>query len=168
MIGYFDGDDFDPQVGTDYGHDYFAGERIIVDACFEFGLFAKKLLDSTSDCGTVRTFDHRCFWLPLMLLNAVWRFREYECQMNLPFDGIFEPVNPEGLKERWFEWLRKETSTWVKHPLLVRQVLLILSNANQPIGYEAEDKLADYILRTYGDVPWSKWIIRDFRKYFVY
>ena len=168
MSGYFDGDDCNPRVGTDYGDDYFLGERIIVDTCFEFGLFAKRLLDSDSGLGAVRTFDHRCFWLPLMLLNAVWRFREYECQMTLPFDGILEPEDPEDLKERWFEWLRKEMSTWVQQPVLVRQVLLILSNSNQPIGYDAEAKLADYILRIYGDVPWSNRIIRDFRKYFVY
>jgi hypothetical protein len=164
MIGYFDGDDCNPRVGTDYGDDYFAGERIIVDACVELGLFAKRLYDNDSEWGTVSRFDHRCFWLSLMLLNAVWRFREYKCQMNLPFDGIFEPENPEDLKERWFEWLRKETSTWVQYPLLVRQVLLILSNENQPIGYAAEARLADEILFIHGYVPWSKQIIRSIRE----
>ena len=168
MLVFFDGDNCDPRVGTDYGDDYFLGERIIVDACVEFALFAKSVLASDSELGTVRRFDHRCFWFPLQLLNAVWRFREYQCQMNFPFDGIFEIENPEELKERWFEWLRKEISIWVQHPLLVRYILIILSNKNRPIGYDAEDKVADYILRTYQDVPWSNWIIRDFRKYFVY
>jgi len=164
MSFYFDGDDCDPGVGTEYGDDYFEGERIIVNACVELGLFAKRLLDSDSELGTVRKFDHRCFRFALFLLNAVWRFHDYQCQMKLPFDGINEADDVEDLKERWFEWLRNETATWVHHPYLVRQVLLILSNQNQPRGYDAEARLEKEILSKHSNVPWSDWINMIIRK----
>ena len=164
MSAYFDGDECDPRVGTEYGDYYFIGEAIIVKACVDLGVFAKRIYDIDSEWGTVSKFDHRCFFFSLMLLNAVWRFRDYKCQMKLPFDGIKQPENSEDLKKSWFEWLRKETSTWIHHPFLVRQVLLILSNQNQPIGYAAEARLADEIVSKHSTVPWSDRIIMIIRR----
>ncbi len=57
----------------------------------------------------------------------------------------------------WLGWLREEVRSWKYSPHLVRLVIQILANQNQPVGYRAEDALRCDLIARYNDVPWIEY-----------
>ena len=56
----------------------------------------------------------------------------------------------------WFEWLHKELQSWNREPHIVRLVVRILENQNQPLGNRAERALNSMMIEHYDDVPWNE------------
>ena len=56
----------------------------------------------------------------------------------------------------WLDWLRDEVRSWEHSPHLVRLVIQILTNQNEPEGYQAEDALRCDLIARYGNVPWTR------------
>ena len=56
----------------------------------------------------------------------------------------------------WLDWLRNEVRSWQDYPHLIRLVMEILTNQNNPVGYRAEDALRYDLLVQYEDVPWTR------------
>ena len=88
--------------------------------------------------------------------------------------GIYEPITAKGNvpltaidldhMRHWLDWLNEEVQSW-KHDLyLVRYVMKILTNQNQPEGYKAESELAWALVSRFGDVPWPKGWARAIEK----
>ena len=128
-------------------------------------------------------FDHRTLQDAHDILAAVWRFRySFKLrQFNFPV-GLINSTDPnykirwsrwsgwrewrrEWERERgmehqltahWLNWIRSEIESWRDYPTLVRLVMKILANQNQPVGYQAEAELAWELLTSYDDVPWHK------------
>jgi len=128
----------------------------IVRICNRLTRFAMVLLDveEPSSWGTTWEFDHRTLQWAHDLLAAAWRSKHDTRQLELPFKRTSEhllPHTPEGL---WLRWLREEVESWVWEPGLVRCVITILANQNQPEGYIAESKLSLALLDRFSDVPW--------------
>ena len=56
---------------------------------------------------------------------------------------------------QWLKWLQKEARFWKHSPHLIRHVMQILKNQNQPAGYRAEAALSCDLIVRYSDVPWT-------------
>ena len=84
-------------------------------------------------------------------LNGLWG--AWRCQIS---------SCPRGPKEEepdfaghWLEWLQNEVRSWQYHPHLIRLVVKILKNQNQPVGYRSEAALSCDLIARYSDVPWK-------------
>ena len=56
----------------------------------------------------------------------------------------------------WLNWLRKEVRSWKNYPWLIRLVIRILKNQNQPVGYAAEEALESTLMHDrYVGIPWT-------------
>ena len=128
--------------------------EVMISTTNHFARVAIALLDDRSHpgWGQFTRCDHRTLQDAHDLLAAVWRFRNDFRQTNLSFDKSENDSTPERL---WLAWLKKEISSWIEHPELVRFVQLILANQNQPLGYEAESRLCIAIMDKFGEVPWK-------------
>jgi hypothetical protein len=56
----------------------------------------------------------------------------------------------------WLDWLNVEVQSWKHDPHLVRYVMKILTNQNQPEGYKAENELTLALISRFDEVPWHK------------
>ena len=72
------------------------------------------------------------------------------------------PGCPRGPREeepdfagQWLKWLQEEVRTWRYSSHLIRLVMEILTNQNQPVGYRAETALRSDLIARYSDVPWN-------------
>ena len=136
-------------------HDvYWEALGIIVITCNRFARFAVAVLDDSKhgNWGQVERFDHRTLQTAHDLLAAVWRCSNYSRERILPFDQSETAAPP---METWLEWLRIEMESWIHEPQLVRLVQLVLTNQNNPPGYEAETSLARLIRNRFSSVPWT-------------
>ncbi|MEQ8652020.1 MAG: hypothetical protein RIC87_06110 [Kiloniellales bacterium] len=149
---YFDGDD-DMELAWKQHDVYGQALGIVVGTCNRFALFAVALLGDSGhkEWGRIEGCDHRTLQGAHDLLAAAWRFREGSRQGELPLveDAFLDEA-------RWLDWLRTELSTWIDEPRMVRSVQLILSNQNEPAGYEAETSLCLALLDRFSDVPWKQ------------
>ena len=55
----------------------------------------------------------------------------------------------------WLKWLQNEVRAWKFSPHLIRLVIQILTNQNQPAGYRSEAALSCDLIARYSDVPWK-------------
>ena len=65
-----------------------------------------------------------------------------------------EEAEPD-LVGHWLRWLEKEVRSWKHSPHLIRYVVQILKNQNQPVGYRSEAALSCGLITRYSDVPWT-------------
>ena len=156
---FFDGDD-DAEIAWKQ-HDVY-GEALgaIIQVSNRLTLFAKSLLDDKAHAhwGTIETCDHRTLQGAHDILAAAWRFQNDFRQSDLPLRRRPEPLVPHTPENLWLWWLRDEIEKWVWQPALVRDVQLILSNQNLPIGYAAESRLCLGLIDRFHAVPWlPKW-----------
>ena len=145
---------------------------IIVRRCNRFARVAISILGGNSThpkWESVDRIDHRTLQTAHDLLAAAWRFETSPPQKRLPMpegrsNPEFEPDTPEG---RWLQWLNSEVASWVDEdkchdgPLMIRLVLQILANQNQPAGYEAETRLAELIYNRFEHIDWTNADFRD-------
>ncbi len=156
---FFDGDD-DAEIAWKQHDVYGQALGAIIQVCYRLTLFAKSLLDDKDHAswGTIETYDHRTLQSAHDILAAAWRFQNDFRQSVLPLERRPEPLAPHTPENLWLWWLRDEIEKWVWQPTLVRDVLLILGNQNQPIGYAAESRLCLALLDRFRAVPWvPKW-----------
>ena len=66
-----------------------------------------------------------------------------------------EEAEPD-LVGHWLRWLEKEVRSWKHSPHLIRYVVQILKNQNQPVGYRSEAALSCGLITRYSDVPWTE------------
>lgn len=154
IVGEFFDGDIDKEVAWKQHDVYGSALRTIIDACCGYALFARDLLNDQGheEWGTIRKCDHRTLQGSHDLLAAAWRFRHDLRQPELPLANA-RSVNPELM---WLDWLRDELVDWRNHPELVKSVLTILSNQNQPAGYLAESQLRLDLLGRFHEVPWKQ------------
>ena len=136
---------------------------------------------------SISGYDHRTLEDAHDILAAVWRFRclARVQQLEFPFYSFFYPgntakqdlisrwrwekeladwekrlVSEPDYAGRWLSWLGEEVESW-KHEnsSLIHLILAILTNQNQPAGFEAEASLLEYLIARYDDVPWKKSLI---------
>ena len=62
-------------------------------------------------------------------------------------------VEEPDFARHWLDWLLEEVRSWKDSPHLVRLVMQILTNQNQPVGYRAETALRYGLIDRYSDVP---------------
>ena len=67
---------------------------------------------------------------------------------------LTKPGEPD-FSGHWLKWLQREVRSWDRSPYLIRHVLEILKNQNQPVGYGAEDSLRCDLIDRFDDVPWT-------------
>ena len=133
---------------------------IITGTCLETTNFAHRILDYWEGWESIVSFDHRTLQLAHDKIAAAWRFRRLPILRQTEFTDTIElKVNPDFVAD-WLEWLHEEVQSWKHYPYLIRYVIQILKNQNQPEGYRAEDNLNLALLDRYDDVPWRQ-EIRD-------
>ena len=151
--------------------------RTIVSECNRHARFARAILppairavlhDSQhADWGKAEKFDPRTLQNAHDLLAAAWRFRfRFDLRQlklrlehpDTPIDTlkpqihwVVDPLSPQ---LHWLWWLARETETWIDEPWFIRLVLLILSNQNEAVEYQAEYELRISIINKFPDVPW--------------
>jgi hypothetical protein len=152
---YFEGDD-DTEIAWKQHDVYGQALGAIIQTCNGLTLFAKALFhpETHSEWGTIESCDHRTLQAAHDILAATWRFRHDMRQAEFPLEKRPEPLVPHTPDNLWLWWLRGEIESWVWHPQLVRDVQLILTNQNQPIGYASESRLCLALLDRFPDVPW--------------
>ena len=166
IIGtYFDGDDDDDAKLLQHNV-YHSALRILTGTCEEYTILAHRILDARWDEWELTTsFDHHTLQHPHDIIAAVWRFR---ClpgirQIELPLDTA--KVEEPDLQALWLQWLREYVESWRYQPYLIRFVIKILRNQNQPIGYRAETDLNWELLENlHGSVPWKRGLINAVEK----
>lgn len=150
----FQGDD-DTEIAWKQHDVYNQALQIIVGTCQSYARFARRLLnDQDHDpWGYVEKFGHKAIQSSHDLLAAVWRYKNDLRQNELPFIQR----GPADVERLWLAWLRDEVESWTDAPDLVRHVITILANQNQPLGYAAESELALGILRRFSglDIQWK-------------
>lgn len=152
----FNGDD-DSLIAWKQHDVYPTALAIMVQSCNRLARFAKAVLDDETHptWGNIESCDHRTLQGAHDILAATWRFRHDCRQAELDLDrGLLPPV-PRTPENRWIGWLTQEVESWVYAPHLVRHVLLILANQNQPVGYDAEKRLCLALMDRFTDVPWT-------------
>ncbi len=87
-------------------------------------------------------------------LNLDWLWGAWQCP-NPDCTWLTKEEEPDFLGH-WLSWLRKEVRSWRHSPHLVRLVMQILANQNQPEGYRAEKALRCDLIARYSDVPWRQ------------
>ena len=129
---------------------------IIAETCQDYARSAQRILfDNADDSEFIHRFDHRTLQDAHDTIAAAWRYR---CllevrQMPLPMDDDW--TGSPDFKGHWLNWLLEEVRSWKHSPFLVRCVVKILKNQNQPKGYKAEADLKWELMIRYGDVPWE-------------
>ena len=130
---------------------------IITGTCQEYMNFAHRILDDRwEEWDFITRFDHRTLQNAHDTIAAAWRFRCLDAakQMELSFDK--EPGGEPDFVSHWLNWLQGEVKSWKNSPYLVRLVVKILRNQNEPAGYRAEADLNWELVLRYGDVPWEQ------------
>lgn len=62
--------------------------------------------------------------------------------------------------ENWLSWLMMEMQKWKsEEPDFVRNMVIILQNQNEEVGYDAEDYLNYYLYERFSDIPWTHELI---------
>jgi len=128
--------------------------QIIVGICRKHVALAIALLQVgwPKRCETDFRFDHRTLQNAHDILAAAWRHGVSPAQTALPLET--SPTTPQNRISDWLEWLSVEIRSWRDEPRLIALVFTILSNQNQPIGYHAEDELAELLCLRFANVPW--------------
>ena len=150
---FYAGDDLELALRQ---HDvYSEALGILVGRCNRLTRMAIAILQDTehAEWGRVERFDHRTMQVAHDLLAAVWRFKVSPPQASL-LEG--RPVErAEHDMTHWLDWLEAEVSSWIDESWMIRLVQVILTNQNQPIGYDAESSLASMIAARFHFVPWA-------------
>ena len=180
-MNYFDGDggDYVDQVQWSQHRVYDDALKIIVRNCEGQAKLAQMVLydDWGERWEWIELQDHRTLQVAHDMLAAAWRYRHaFETKLfPLPFDGRQFPLPFEewwdgdgpNFAGRWLAWLDNETKSWRegrfwftdsddRNARLIRLVVRILENQNNPVGYRAESNLAWEILNRFKDVPWRR------------
>ena len=98
--------------------------------------------------------DYACLWRTNegeMDLNRLWG--AWQCPK--PDCNRLTRVEKPDFARHWLDWLLEEVRSWKDSPHLVRLVMQILTNQNQPVGYRAETALRYGLIDRYSDVPWE-------------
>jgi hypothetical protein len=138
---------------ADAQHDvYYEALDIIVKNCNRLALFAKRVLQSEKyeDWGLINQYDHRTLQFQHDLLATTWRYRSNAAQRIVDLTG-----SELNISQEWLEWLANEVQGWIDRPEFVRLVQVILTNQNDPLGYEAETRLNLEIMDYFYDIPWD-------------
>jgi hypothetical protein len=153
---YFDGDS-DTEVALRQHGVYQKALGIIIESCNRIVRFSKSLLDvdSPDEWGTISSCDHRTLQMAHDLLAAAWRFEHGVRQSRLQLEPKLGPVEADTIENEWLSWLRDEIDGWRWRPEIIRNVQLILTNQNQPVGYNAEGQLCLSILDRFHNVSWK-------------
>jgi hypothetical protein len=156
IVGTFFAGDDDTEIAWKQHDAYGEALGAIIQVSNRLTLFARSLLDDEAHArwGTIDTCDHRTLQGAHDLLAATWRFKNDFRQSDLPLERRAESLVPHKPENLWLWWLRDELEKWVWQPALVRDVQLILSNQNQPIGYAAESRLGLALIDRFHTVPW--------------
>ncbi len=86
--------------------------------------------------------------LNLKGLGGNWRCHIFSCTRG--------PEEEEpNFAAPWLEWLQDEVHSWKHSPHLIRHVMQILKNQNQPLGYRSETALTYDLVARYSEVPWK-------------
>ena len=150
---YYPGDDVD--LAWKQHRVYWRGLSILVGTCNRFTRIAVAILQDQDhpEWGRIDSFDHRTLQGAHDLLAAAWRFEASPPQSALP---LVQRRDPEPSEARWLEWLESEVLAWTDEPYMIRLVQIVLTNQNQPKGYEAESTLERLIVDRFHQVPWHK------------
>ena len=155
VASFFRGDDDTDVMWLQ--HDVY-GEAlgIITSICQEYTHLAHQILDDWDDWEFVARFDHRTLQYAHDIIAATWRFRclSQIRQIALPVDR--KAIELPNFQRHWLNWLDVEVRSWMHDPYLIRLVVKILRNQNNPTGYQAEHDLNLSLAQRYDDVPWSR------------
>lgn len=151
----FEGDSL--QVANAQRDVYHEALKIIVKHCNKYAQFARRLIptESTENWGRVFNIDHRTLQFQHDLLAMAWRYESNASQRSL-----LSPENSKEISGNWLAWLDEEVKNWFDFPEFIRLVQVILTNQNNPIGYEAETRLSLAIMDRFRDAPWDAALIK--------
>jgi hypothetical protein len=155
---FFEGDE-DISIRSRQHDVYDQALTIIVESCVRKTSFARQLFgdEYRTESRSEYKLDHRTLQMAHDLLAAAWRSKNDVRQQMLalePRNGVAD--TDIGL---WLNWLRSEMTSWMDHPHLVRSVMTILANQNQPSGYQAEALLSLNLVQKFNDVPWKRELV---------
>ena len=131
---------------------------IITGTCLEVTNFAHRILDRWEGWESVERFDHRTLQMAHDKIAAAWRFQCLPSLRQMELTHVQESKDKPDFAKHWLDWLREEIQSWKHNPYLIRLVVEILKNQNQPVGYRAEANLNWELIDRYLDVPWEQWI----------
>lgn len=120
----------------------------ILSGADRLGCFSRAVLDLSPVRDWSLNCDHRTIQGAHDILAAAWRYKFCNVQHEL----FEQQLNVN----YWVDWLRNEIISWVNHPEIVKEILVILANQNTKNGYAAEARLCLALMLHYNDVPWRK------------
>ena len=122
--------------------------------CNEAALSAQKIMGCQArSWGRVISIDHRTLQMAHDILAAVWRW-SYGLHQD-KFAWHPQHISPLQIEAHWLSWLGGEVVGWQqKDEKLINEVQCILLNQNNDTGYDAEDRLTQFLLEKFVEVPW--------------
>ena len=129
---------------------------IITSICQEYTHLAHRILDYWDGWEFIPSFDHRTLQYAHDVIAATWRFRGLPQIRQIALLIDRKVVEEPNFQRHWLNWLDVEVRSWMHDPYLIRFVVKILRNQNNPTGYQAEDDLKLILAQRYDDVPWSR------------